>query len=84
MTREIQASEAEVYFGTLLDEVERGETIIITRCGHAVARIVPEPGRAQQDVGQAIADIKELRKRTGKVSVEEILAWRHEHPRGTP
>jgi prevent-host-death family protein len=78
MTREIQASEAEVYFGTLLDEVERGETIIITRGGHAVARIVPEAGRARQGVGQAIADIRELRKRTGTVSVEELLAWRHE------
>ena len=41
MTREIQASEAEVYFGTLLEEVERGETIIITRAGHAVARNRP-------------------------------------------
>lgn len=78
MTREIQASQAEADFGTLLDEVERGETIIITRGGHAVARSVPEAGRAHQDAGQAIADIKELRKRTGKMSVEEILAWRHE------
>jgi prevent-host-death family protein len=78
MTREIQASEAEAYFGTLLDEVERGETIIITRGGQPVARIVPEVGRAQQDVGEAIADIKKLRERTGKASVEELLAWRHE------
>jgi prevent-host-death family protein len=77
MTREIQASEAKAYFGTLLDQVERGETVIITRGEHTVARIVPEVGRAQQNVGE-IADIKELRKRTGKVSVEELLAWQHE------
>jgi prevent-host-death family protein len=74
MTREIQASEAEAHFGALVDEVERGETIIITRGGRAVAQIVPEVGRAREYVGEAIADIKELRKRTGKVSVEELLA----------
>lgn len=40
--REIQASEAKARLSQVLDEVERGETVIITRHGRAVARIIPE------------------------------------------
>ena len=40
--REIQASEAKARLPALLDEVERGETLIITRHGKHIARIVPE------------------------------------------
>jgi len=61
----------------LLDEVERGETIIITRHGRAIARIIPEAHQRQEEIDQAIEDIKELGKTTGTVTVEEILAWRH-------
>jgi prevent-host-death family protein len=78
MTREVQACEAKTHFARLLDEVERGETIIITRHGRPIARIVPEASQRQKEIDQAMADIQELRKHTGKVSIEEILAWRHE------
>lgn len=77
MAREVQASEAKTHLPQLLDEVEHGETIIITRHGRAIARIVPEAHLRQQEIDQAIEDIKELRKRTGTVTLEEILAWRH-------
>jgi prevent-host-death family protein len=77
MAREVQASEAKTHLARLLDEVERGETIIITRHGQAIARIVPEARRRQQEIDQAIEDIKELRKHTGTVTLKEILAWRH-------
>ena len=77
MAREVQASEAKTHLPRLLDEVERGETIIITRHGRAIARIVPEAQLRQQEIDEAIEDIKELRKTTGTVTVEEILAWRH-------
>jgi hypothetical protein len=39
---------------------------------------VPEASQRQQEIDQAMADIEELRKHTGKASIEEILAWRHE------
>ena len=39
--REIQASEAKTHLASLLDEVERGETLVITRHGRAMARLVP-------------------------------------------
>ena len=77
MTREVQASEAKTHLPQLLDEVERGETIIITRHGRAIARIIPEANQRQEEIDQAIEDIKELSKTTGTVTVEEILAWRH-------
>lgn len=78
MTREVQASDAQSQLPQLLDEVDRGETIVITRHGRPIARIVPEAHRGQQEIDQAIEDIQELRKHIGKVSIEEILAWRHE------
>jgi prevent-host-death family protein len=76
--REVDASEAKSKLSSLLDEVERGETIVIRRRGRPIARVVPEPRRRQAEIEAAIEDISELRKHTGKVSIEEILAWRHE------
>ena len=69
---EVQASEAKAQLLQLLDEVERGETLIITRYGRAIARIVPEVGRQQEEIDKAIASIRDLRKRTGKITVEEF------------
>jgi len=77
MSREVQASEAKTHFARLLDEVERGETIIITRRGQAIARLVPEARVRQEEVDQALEDLTELGKQTGTITVEEILAWRH-------
>lgn len=76
--RQIQASEAKTHLPSLLDEVERGETLIITRHGKAIARIVPEETRRQEEIDQAVDDIRALRKRIGKLSLEEILSARHE------
>jgi prevent-host-death family protein len=78
MAREVQASEAKTHFARLLDEVERGETIVITRHGQAIARIVPEARVRQEEIDRAIEDLAELGKQTGTITVEEILAWRHE------
>jgi prevent-host-death family protein len=76
--REIQASEAKTHLPQLLDEVERGETLIITRHGRAIARIVPEADRRQEEIDRAILGILEIRRRTGRVSVEELLSARDE------
>ncbi len=78
MISEIQASEAKTHLPQLLDRVERGETIIITRHGHAIARLVPEADRRQEEIRQAIEGIRELGKRNGKITVEEILSSRDE------
>lgn len=76
--REIQASEAKTHLPQLLDEVERGETLIITRHGRAIARLVPEVDRRQEEIDRAIESIRQLRQRTGRVSVEELLSARDE------
>ena len=74
MAREVQASEAKTHLARLLDEVERGETIIIKRHGQAIARLVPEASQRQQDIDDAIEDIKELAKQGPKLTVDEILS----------
>ncbi len=76
--REIQISEAKTHLPRLLDEVERGETLIITRHGRPIARLVPEVDRRQEEVDKAIASINALRKRTGKITVKELLSARDE------
>ena len=77
MTREVQASDAKTHLPQLLDDVERGETIVITRHGRPIARIVPETQLRQQEIDRAIEDLKQIGKRTGKITVEEILSLRH-------
>ena len=77
----IQASEAKTHFLRILDDVERGESVTVTRRGKTVARIVPissnEEGR-QERIERAMASILEIRKRTKPVSIEEILSARDE------
>ncbi len=77
--REIQASEAETHLPQLLDEVERGETVVITRHGRPIARLVPETERRQAEIDEAVENILALRKRLkGKATVEEIISSIHE------
>ena len=76
--RTIQASEAKAHLPQLLDDVERGETLIITRHGRAIARIVPEVDLRQEEVDKAIASIRALRQRNASVTVEELLSARDE------
>ena len=76
--REIQASEAKTHLPQLLDDVERGETLIIKRHGRRIARIVPEVDRRQEEIDKALAGIRELRKRTGRITLRELVSARHE------
>ncbi len=79
--REIQASEAKARLSQLLDEVERGDTIVITRHGRAIARIIPEAQRRQQEIKEALDSIKtlgrEIGRERGPVSIEEIVSSIH-------
>jgi prevent-host-death family protein len=76
--REVQASEAKTHLPQLLDDVEHGETIIITRHGRPIARLVPDADRRQAEAREAVAAIKALRKRAGKTTNEELLSMRDE------
>ena len=72
--REIQASEAKTHLPQLLDAVERGETVIITRHGRAIARLVPETERRQAEIRTAVADIRALRPTMPRLTASEIRA----------
>jgi len=76
--REIQASEAKTHLPQLLDDVERGETVVITRHGRAIARLVPEAHLRQAEIDQAIEAMSRLRARVGKLTLAELLSARHE------
>ena len=76
--RKVQASEAKTHLPKLLDAVERGEVIVITRHGRPIARIVPERELRQKEIDQAIANINALRSRIGRLTTEEILSARDE------
>ncbi len=75
---EIRASEAKVHLPQLLDDVERGETLIITRHGRRIARIVPEADRRQEEIDKALEGIRERRRSTGTISFGELLSARDE------
>ena len=56
--REVGAFEAKNTFGQLLDRVEHGEEIIITRHGKVVARLgPPNPGFDREKARRAVAGI---------------------------
>ncbi|HSB14046.1 MAG TPA: type II toxin-antitoxin system prevent-host-death family antitoxin [Bryobacteraceae bacterium] len=80
--REIQASDAKTHLPRLLDAVERGETVVITRHGRPIARIVPEANRRQREIDDALARIANLRKRTGRITSDELLSARDEGREG--
>jgi prevent-host-death family protein len=74
----IQASEAKTHFLRILDDVERGESIVVTRHGKEVALISPKSLVDRERVQRAIEGMQALRQRIGKVSLEEILSMRDE------
>jgi prevent-host-death family protein len=67
---EIGAFEAKNTLGSLLDRVERGEEIVITRHGKAVARLVPNDLRI--DRAQAQAAIDRIRERARRLEGEKF------------
>jgi len=74
--REIQASEAKTHLPQLLDDIERGETVIITRHGRPIARLVPEGDRRQAEIGEVIAGIESRRRQAARITADEILSAR--------
>ena len=76
--KQIKSSEAKARFSELLDEVEQGETITITRHGKVIAQIAPNEDARLQRTREAIKGILELRKHTKPATVEEIIAWKNE------
>ncbi|MGA7908161.1 MAG: type II toxin-antitoxin system prevent-host-death family antitoxin [Candidatus Sulfotelmatobacter sp.] len=66
--KQVGAFEAKNTLGTLLDRVEQGEEIVITRHGRPVARLVPNIGYPDQDRVQAA--FKRLREQARQLARE--------------
>jgi prevent-host-death family protein len=78
LMREVQSSDAKACLPELLDEVERGETIIITRHGRPIARIVPEVDSQAAETREVLDRIVAFRQTMPNLSLDEILSARHE------
>ena len=76
--KHLSVSEAKAKFSELLDQVEHGETIAITRHGKVIAQVAPNEAARLQRTREAMRGIRELRKHTKPVTVEEIIAWKNE------
>ena len=76
--REVAASDAKTHLPQLLTDVERGETVVITRHGRPIARLVPETDRRQAEMERLVKEIREFGKRNGKITVEELISSKHE------
>ena len=63
MMEQIGSYEAKAHLAELLDKVERGESILITRNGRAAALLTPPPGGRSSTIEQAIVEIRAFAKR---------------------
>ena len=73
--RSIGAYEAKTHLPRLLDEVERGERITITKHGRPVAVLVPPTVAASRDVEEIMARFREFRKgnRLAGLTIRELI-----------
>jgi prevent-host-death family protein len=60
--KRVGACEAKTHLPRLLQEVARGESIVITKHGVPVARLVPPDGVPRADIEEAIQEIRRFRK----------------------
>jgi prevent-host-death family protein len=76
--RKISSAEARTRFSALLDEVARGETVVIMKRGRPVARLAPPEAPDRRSAVAAARILRDLRKRVGWATTEEILELRNE------
>jgi len=79
--REVGAFEAKNKLGQLLDQVERGEEITITRHGKEIARLVPvKPGFNREEARAAVRRIRERAQKSklGRFNWSEWKGYRDE------
>jgi prevent-host-death family protein len=78
----VGAYDAKTRLSELLDRVENGEQIVITRHGRPIARLIPEGGHDKTAARAAVARLFALGERLARQGVdltdEEIRALRDE------
>lgn len=60
---EVGAFEAKTHLSALLDKVKKGEEVLITKRGKAIARLVPVEHASQSEIGLVIDELRLLRKK---------------------
>lgn len=83
-TAEIEAGEAERNLSDLLSRVERGEEIIITRGGEALARLVPAAREADRAHAQAAVARIRARRKVMKLGEFDWAVWKADRNGGRP
>ena len=78
--RQVGVYEAKTNLPRLLEEVEQGETFVITRHGKPVARLISS-GSSKPDVAETIAAIREFRKgrRLDGLSIKDLINEGRKH-----
>ena len=66
------AFQVKTHFSSLLDQVEKGEQIVITKHGYPVAKLIPIHPNTQELASEAVQRLKEFAK-TNKL---EGLDWK--------
>lgn len=82
--REVGAFEAKNKFGQLLDWVEDGEEVTITRHGKEVARLVPARPTLNRDEARAALKRIRLRAEERKLGRFEWAEWKTYRDEGRP
>jgi prevent-host-death family protein len=72
--KQVGVYEAKTHLPRLIGEVERGETVTITRHGRPVAKLVPVTG-SRLSVQEAIDEILEFGRRhpRGDLNIKELI-----------
>jgi prevent-host-death family protein len=80
----VGAFEAKTHFAQLLQRVERGEEIVITRRGREVARLVPAAIKHDKDAAMSV--FRRLRERARRAGLDkfEWAEWRAYRDQGRP
>lgn len=72
---EIGAFEAKTHLPKLLEQVQRGESFVITKHGHPVAELIPFRKRSPDKIRDAIESLKAFQQdhNLGDLSIREMI-----------
>ena len=76
----MEAAEAKARLAELLRKVERGQTVVITRHGEAIAHVIPARTGERADRKQCVARFRRRREewQPFATSIDDILLARHQ------